>query len=214
MVPDVTSFDERARDWDTPEHIARAVAVATVIRSVVPLGPTIRALEIGAGTGLLGLALVADLGELVLTDPSAGMREVATEKVLRDGLRNVRVASFDLLADPPPAPETFDLVLASLMLHHVEDTAALLGATFRLLAPGGWIALADLDTEDGSFHDPGAEGIHHHGFGRRALRDLAASAGFEAISFHDATEIEREGRRYPLFLLTGRRLGEAPQLPA
>ncbi len=201
----MSSFDERARDWDTPEHIDRAVTVAAVIRTVVPLGPTTRALEIGAGTGLLGLALIDDLGELVLTDPSTRMREVAAEKIARERRRNVRVAAFDLLSDPPPAPGTFDLVLASLMLHHVADTAAVLRATFELLAPGGWIAMADLDTEDGSFHDPGAEGIHHHGFGRPVLTDLATAAGFERIEFRDATQIEREGRRYPLFLLTARR---------
>jgi len=91
LVARMTSFDERAREWDNEEHIATATAVAKAIRSAVPLAPTTKALEIGAGTGLLGLALVEDLGELVLSDPSAGMRDVASEKVRQRGLTNVRV---------------------------------------------------------------------------------------------------------------------------
>jgi SAM-dependent methyltransferase len=203
----VTSFDERAREWDDEEHTATAVAVATAIRSVVPLSPTTKALEIGAGTGLLGLALVEDLGELVLSDPSAGMRDVAADKVRRRDLTNVRVETLDLLGDPAPAPGRFDLVVSLLMLHHVEDTAALLRATFDVLVPGGRIAMADLDEEDGTFHDPSAEGIHHNGFRRGALAGLAGAAGFERVSVTAATEIERHGRPYPLFLLTARKPG-------
>lgn len=208
----MTSFDERARDWDSEEHIATATAVAKAIRSAIPLTPTTRALEIGAGTGLLGLALVDDLGELVLSDPSAGMRAVAAEKVQHRGLANVRVADLDLLGDPMPAQRGFDLVISQLMLHHVEDTAALLRATNAALVPGGRVAMADLDAEDGTFHDPAAEGIHHHGFPRETLRQLAADAGFEDIRLGDATAIPRNGRTYSLFLLTARKPASAGRL--
>ena len=75
----------------------------------------------------------------------------------------------------------------------------------RLLRPGGRIALADLDTEDGTFHDADAEGIYHLGFGRDALAESARAAGFADVAFESATEIERDGRRYPLFLLLARR---------
>jgi SAM-dependent methyltransferase len=203
----MTSFDDRARDWDTEEHIATATAVAKAIQSAVPLSRTTTALEIGAGTGLLGLALVDNLGELVLSDPSSGMRDVAAEKVRQRGLTNVHVEDLDLLGEPAPGLRRFDLVVSQLMLHHVKDTAALLRAANEALVPGGRIAMADLDAEDGTFHDPAAEGIHHQGFPRETLRSLAAEAGFEDIRFGDATEIARNGRSYPLFLLTARKPG-------
>jgi hypothetical protein len=75
----------------------------------------------------------------------------------------------------------------------------------ELLAPGGRIALADLDAEDGSFHDADAEGIHHLGFPRDRVAGFARMAGFVEVAFSTATEIEKNGRRYPLFLLTARR---------
>ena len=200
----MSTFDERARDWDTPERRARAEEVADAIRAAVALTADTRAIDIGAGTGLLGLALAPDVGEVVLAEPSTGMLEVANEKLSRSGPANVRAVRFDLLADPPPG-DPFDLVVSLLVLHHLEDTAVALTAIGRLLRPGGRLAIADLDVEDGSFHDADAEGIHHLGFDRDRLGDLARSAGFTGVEIRTATEIERDGQRYPLFLLLARR---------
>jgi ubiquinone/menaquinone biosynthesis C-methylase UbiE len=201
----MATFDERARDWDTPERIARAARVAAAIEEAVPLRPTDRLVDVGAGTGLLGLALADHVGEIVLSDPSAGMIEVATEKLAAAGLRSVRAVRHDLLVDPSPV-DRFDVAVSLLVLHHLEDTAAALAAIRDLLVPGGRIALADLDTEDGSFHTSEAEGIHHLGFDRAALRELASAAGFAEVATRTATVIgEDGGGRYPVFLLTGRR---------
>jgi len=200
----MATFDERAKDWDTPEHLARAAAVAEAIRATVPIRAGGRAIEIGAGTGLLGLHFAGDLGELLLTDPAAGMLEVANAKIAAAGLANVRTVRFELLADPLPG-RGFDLVLSVLMLHHVRDTPAAFRACFDLLAPAGRLALADLDAEDGTFHDAQAEGIHHLGFDRGQAAELATEAGFVDAAFSTATSIERNGPTYPLFLLTARR---------
>jgi ubiquinone/menaquinone biosynthesis C-methylase UbiE len=200
----VSSFDERARDWDTPERQQRAEEVARAIRASVPLSATARLIDIGAGTGLLGLALADDVGEVVLAEPSNGMLEVVREKLAASGPQHVNAVRFDLTSDPPPG-DPFDLAVSMLVLHHLEDTAGALGAILRLLRPGGRIALADLDTEDGSFHDADAEGIHHHGFDREALADLARAAGFAGVEFRTATEIEHEAGRFPVFLLLARR---------
>ena len=91
-----------------------------------------------------------------------------------------------------------------LVLHHVSDTAATM-ASIQLLRPGGWIAINNMDSEDGSFHDPDAVGIHHHGFDRADLERLTLTAGFTNVETRTAAVIEREGRSYPLFLLLGQR---------
>ena len=202
----MATFDERAREWDTPERISRAARVAAAIEDTVPLELTDRLVDVGAGTGLLGLALVDDVREVVLLDPSAGMIEVATEKLTTSGLRSVSALRHDLLVDPPPA-DPFDVAVSLLVLHHLEDTAAALAAIRQLLVPGGRIALADLDTEDGSFHSADAEGIHHRGFDRAAVAKLAKSVGFVDVATLTATVIDEEadGGGFPVFLLTGRR---------
>jgi ubiquinone/menaquinone biosynthesis C-methylase UbiE len=199
----MSTFDERARDWDTPERVTRATSVAEAIRANVALTATTRAIDIGAGTGLLGLTLAGDVGEMVLAEPSEGMLEVAREKLAAGGPGNVSAVRFDLLADPPPR-DPYNLAVSLLVLHHIRDTGAALRAIRGLLRAGGRLALADLDTEDGSFHDPQAEGIHHLGFDRVELAELARQSGFADVEFRTATVIENDGRRYPVFLLLAR----------
>ena len=200
----MSTFDERARDWDTPERRERAEVVATAIRANLALGARTRLIDIGAGTGLLGLALAGDVGEVVLAEPSVGMLEVVGEKLAAGAAHNASAVRFDLTTDPPPG-NPFDVAVSLLVLHHVEDTGAALAAIRGLLRPGGRIALADLDVEDGSFHDADAEGIHHEGFDRAALADGCRAAGFVDVEFRTATEIEHDDRRYPVFLLIARR---------
>lgn len=199
----MATFDERARDWDTAERRARAEAVADAIRANVPLTSTTRTIDVGAGTGLLGLALADDIGDLVLAEPSEGMREVIAEKLAAGDRVDVTAIPFDLTAGPPPG-EPFDLAISLLVLHHVADTPTALAAIRGLLGPGGRIAIADLDTEDGTFHDADAEGIHHLGFDRDVLGALARDAGFVDVGFRTATEIVDGDRRYPVFLLLAR----------
>ena len=197
----MSRFDDEAATWDTPEHVLRAAAVADAIRSEVPLTAAMRVIDVGAGTGLLGLALADDVGEVVLAEPSTGMLEVVDRKLAALGDDRIRAVAFDLVGDPPPAGR-FDLAVSLLVLHHIEDTIGALRSIAGLLRPGGRIALADLEAEDGSFHaDP--DGIHHFGFERMALAAAASVAGFADARVVTATEIERDGRVYPVVLLLG-----------
>jgi ubiquinone/menaquinone biosynthesis C-methylase UbiE len=199
----MSTFDQKAQDWDTQERRERTAAIADIIRAHVPLSRSMRAVDIGAGTGLLGLELAADVGSVVLAEPSEGMLAVARQKLADDGPGNVTAVPFDIEAGSPEGAP-FDLAVSLLVLHHVEDTPAALRAIHDMLAPGGRIALLDLDAEDGTFHDD-PEGIHHHGFDQASLRTTAASVGFRDVETRIVSEIDRDGRLFPLFLLTARR---------
>jgi len=199
------TFDERASEWDTPRRIARADEAAETLTAAIDIPAGCRAIEVGAGTGLLGLALLPRLGSLVLADTSAGMLTEARRKIAEAKLDNVRAVHFDVASDQPPPGAPFDLVISLLLLHHVQDTDAALAGMHRLLQAGGQIAAIDLDTEDGSFHSPDAEGVHHHGFDREELAELTRRAGFTDVQVRDGSPMDDEGRAYPMFLLTARR---------
>jgi cyclopropane fatty-acyl-phospholipid synthase-like methyltransferase len=130
------------------------------------------------------------------------LAQLAAKEALRD---KVVVHCHDLLASPLDL--RVDLVVSAMAMHHVADVAALLRALHAHLVPGGRVALADLDAEDGSFHPPGTEGVFHAGFDRAALGAQLAEAGFEDVAFDTATVVEKDGRRYPIFLVTARRGG-------
>jgi ubiquinone/menaquinone biosynthesis C-methylase UbiE len=205
MTPDAHPFDAKAAGWDSPVHVERAVAVAAAIREAIPVTQASRVLEVGAGTGLLGRALAPHVGSVVLTDPSPGMLEAAGAAVEASGLDNVWTLRFDLAAGPLP-DERFDLATSLMALHHVPDTDLALARLASLLAPGGWIAIADLDAEDGSYHvDPDERAVVLPGFHREDLAARAAAAGFERVAFSDVWTIPKNGQVYGVFLLVARR---------
>ena len=99
------------------------------------------------------------------------------------------------------APHVGDATAA---LHHVEDIAELFRIFHGLLNEGGFLALADLETEDGSFH-PDNEGVHHFGFDREALIDMARNAGFRDPEVSTASVLRKPHGDFPVLLLTAMR---------
>ncbi len=192
-------FRDKAADWDArpvPAQISEGVFEA--IAASVPLGPDLTVMDFGAGTGLIAGKLAPRVTKVLAVDVSAAMLEQLAKKPELAG----RVETFcqDILAIP--LGREVDLVVSAMAMHHVADTEALLRAIFRHVAPGGRIALADLDAEDGTFHPPGTEGVHHSGFDREALGALCRGAGFVDVRFVKACEVTKSERRYPIFLLT------------
>lgn len=203
VVLDSAHFDSKARQWDeNPVFQARADKIAAAIAANVPLTPSMRALDYGSGTGMLSFPLQEQLGHITLKDTSAGMLAVAEEKIAAWGVGNMTTRLMDLTAAPMP-DERYDLIYSSMTLHHIQDTDGILKAFHTLLNPGGWLCIADLDREDGSFH--GIQVDVHHGFERGTLSEKAKQAGFNDIRFSTVFEIVKQTesgeRAYPVFLM-------------
>lgn len=207
VVLDSAHFDGKARQWDeNPVFQDRANQIAAAMVAAIPLNTTMRALDYGSGSGMLSFPLQEKLGHITLKDTSAGMLAVVEEKIAAWGIGNMSTRLMDLTAAPTP-DERYDLIYSSMTLHHIPDTNAILQAFHTLLNPGGWLCIADLDQEDGSFH--GIQVDVHHGFDRDALAGQAAQAGFADIRFSTVFEIvkttEAGSRAYPVFLMLARR---------
>lgn len=198
-------FDKKAKSWDDdPAKRHRATVVADAVRASVRPTESTRLLEYGAGTGLVSQCLADHVGPVTLADPSAGMREVIGDKIAAGTLpAGTRVWELDLTDDDVPA-EQFDLIVTVMTLHHIHDLAPVLSGFASLLAQGGDLCVVDLEAEDGSFHDSDDDFDGHHGFDRADLADQLASAGFSEVRFEDCHEVEKNGRRFPLFLASCR----------
>ena len=198
------SFDTRANTWDEdPRRLQLAANIFSALEKQVSLQTHFTALDYGCGTGLLTLALAPHVRHIVAIDSSKGMLDVLTRKIQTIDIRNVEPLLADFSKDPLPH-RFFDLVASAMTLHHVPDIPAILRQFFSLLSPGGHLALADLDTEDGTFHGPNAT-IPHFGFDRDTLAHQLAAAGFEEIQFSTATRVEKNSRAYSIFLLTAQK---------
>lgn len=201
-------FDQVASEWDSnPGRVALARGVVDAIRTALPLRPEMSVMDFGAGTGLVTLGLLPYVGHLTAVDASREMLKVLDQKLKVLGLDTVRTFwSGSAAASLPDA--SFDLLVSSMVLHHIPDVPQTLARLRACLRPGGWIALADLDREDGSFHtDP--TGVHHHGFDRGQVGQWLRETGFRDTCTREAHRVIRplnngKTREYPVFLATGR----------
>ncbi|MDP1891535.1 MAG: methyltransferase domain-containing protein [Gemmatimonadaceae bacterium] len=205
------AFDDKATTWDDdPMRVSRAAEVASQILEVIAPSRDMHLLDFGSGTGLLGFALLPYVARVTFADPSEGMLARVVAKLRERGETTGSVYRLD--ASALTLPERYDAIVSLMTLHHVPDTAAVVRLLAERLRPGGWLALCDLDLEDGSFHDHPSDEVHH-GFDRAELVALTEQAGLEQSRVSTAFTIQKERgdavREYPLFLLTARRLQDA-----
>ncbi len=201
-----TKFDEAAATWDDmPERRDLAAAIVAAIKKEVELVYQNKTLEIGCGTGLLTCDLADVLRDIVAIDTSQGMLEILQGKVAALGINNVQVKNFDIAAGQMLETSDFDFIYSAMTIHHIEDTGAFLAACRNHLRDGGTLAVADLEKEDGSFHED-MDGVKHKGFDLQDLAGKAASAGFADVRFvtaYQAVKKQDDGtsREYPVFLM-------------
>jgi tRNA (cmo5U34)-methyltransferase len=196
-------FDQAAATWDLADRrVLLAHAVAQAIAARVPLTREQSVLDFGCGTGLVTLELAPRVGSITGADTSPAMLSTLAEKAHALGFP-VRTLELDS-AGGKDLGGPYDLIVSSMTLHHVADVPALFRQFAGQLLPGGQVALADLDEEDGSFHEATVS-IHHRGFPRERIRDWLGEAGFRDIQLETAAVTVRQGKDYPVFLATARR---------
>lgn len=204
----IERFNEIAAHWDEdPARVRMAEAVAqSMLAALTPQGSE-QVLEFGCGTGLITLAVAPHVAHITAMDSSTEMLAVLRHKCEQCSVANLTLRQGTVPDDLPDA--SYDLVVSSMTLHHVADVGHLFRILFDRLKPGGRVAFADLDTEDGSFHGD-APGVAHHGFERAGFKRLLAGAGFDAVRFSTAYKARKQdergaAREYSIFLAVARK---------
>ena len=202
-------FDEAAATWDAePRRIELARAVGEAILRHVQPTQDMDVLDYGCGTGLLGLFLLPHVRSVTGGDSSPGMLRIVDDKIRTGGLERMRVERLDLGHDPVPNSR-YHLIAANMVMHHVDEIDMVVTAFCQMLLPGGFLAIADLDTEPGLFHGPEvAQSVYHHGFDRHAFMDRLCRRGLVGVKDVTAHVICKpiasgEIREFPVFLIVG-----------
>ena len=188
-------FDKNKARTDNVQHIA------DTLTATIALNRNMHLMDFGSGTGLLLERIAPLVGKITAVDVSESMNAQLLAKQAQIACE-LELRAVDLVH--ATLDECFDGIISSMTLHHVEDIPALLRKFHQLLKPGGFIALADLDSEDGSFHSEDT-GVFHHGFDRDTLRRIADAAGFSQVTIQHTSVISKPHRDFSVFLLTAQR---------
>ena len=189
----MSSFDARAAEWDKNAR-RRAVAKAVAEFTKPFVKPGAKILDFGCGTGLVSYHFADTAAKIVGVDSSQKMRREFAKKS----------PGPHIYATESMPNETFDLIISSMTLHHIEDIAALAREFVARLKPGGAVVVADLEKEDGTFHDSGNEGVYHFGFEPKELAEVFKAAGLEPIGWERVYTIQKH-RPFGVFCLSARR---------
>jgi ubiquinone/menaquinone biosynthesis C-methylase UbiE len=138
-------WDERVEAW---EEVATSPAFLRIRNRIVELAEPRRddrVVDLGAGTGLLSLALAPCVHELVAVDISERMLERLDDRAAADGVDNVEPLVADLRR-LPLEDECATLVVSNYAFHHLDDPGKqlALAEARRILRPGGRLVICDM----------------------------------------------------------------------
>ena len=194
----MSSFDTRAKEWDKKDiRVNGAKIIAKAIEQRVQLHKNMEIMDFGVGTGLLGFEIASRVKSLDGVDTSAGMIETLQEKNSPELF--IKPIHQDIIQKP--LTKEYDGIVSSMTLHHVEDLKKFFTTIYRNLKENGFIAIADLQKEDGTFHSDNA-GVFHFGFKEKTLCNIVKSCGFKNVVLENINTIKKPHKTFGVFLLT------------
>jgi ubiquinone/menaquinone biosynthesis C-methylase UbiE len=198
-------FDKQAKNWDNdPNKVLRAKKVASEIKNFIKPTNNSKVLEFGCGTGLLSYQLKDYFNSFTLTDTSKGMMAVLNQKINQEKINHFHPLLINLLEENLK-DNNFDVIYTMMTLHHIIDIPKILHRFNSLLKTNGYLCIADLVKEDGSFHANQPDFNGHNGFDKEELTNILIANGFRLeyynIYFEIEKEVNAEIKKYPLFLM-------------
>jgi ubiquinone/menaquinone biosynthesis C-methylase UbiE len=134
-------FGEAAADYAASTVHAKGESLARLVALVQPQ-PSWRVLDVATGAGHTALAFALLVSKVTASDITDQMLAEAKRLAGERGLGNVKTARAK--AEDLPFPDmSFDLVTCRLAAHHFDKPRAFVAEAFRVLLPGGILALVD-----------------------------------------------------------------------
>ena len=186
------NFASKAQEWDSPWKVQMATTFVNELLKNIALNKEQKALEIGAGTGLVGLQILPHIKSIVFEDTSASMLEMLQQKL--NGDTNVEILFGDVQLY---TNRDIDTVFSNMAFHHIKNIDNVLEHLFSITTAKAKVIISDLVSEDGSFHQFNEE-IPHLGFDLNKLKQKFEKAGFnvEKVYVYNTLKREREAGKF------------------
>jgi len=192
-------FENKANTYEQDfNRVSNVERIASGILKDIKFNSKMNILDFGSGTGLLLEQIAPEVNSITAVDISKSMNEQLAKK--KTNLEcELEIIEMDLTTSD--LDSTFDGIISSMTMHHVKDIQAMFNKFHSMLNPQGFIAIADLETEDGSFHQEDT-GVFHFGFSESDLAEFASKAGFKHINISHVSTVQKPYGGYPVLLLT------------
>ena len=133
------------------------------------------------------------------------MIDVLIEKIKKLELANIQTEFLDI-EKGNDLRGRFHLITCAMTMHHIPDLERLFEQFYERLLPGGYLCMADIDSDGGKFHKDNT-GVFHPGFDRLHLKSLLIQQGFHDVHDMTAATIDKstpdEGSQiFTVFLMT------------
>lgn len=182
------NFAHRAAEWDNDAKIAMTQKFGNALLSHITPNKQWKALEIGAGTGLVGMQLIDQLAGIVFEDTSEAMLSVLKQKLQLSNKSNFAEIVHGEVFEYKE--QDIDLAFSCMAFHHIENISETLKHLYAITKPNALVAVGDIRTEDGSFHH--FEPIPHKGFDTKELSLIFENSGFNVKLVEDYNVLQRE----------------------
>ena len=144
-------FGRTAETYLTSKPHAQGRSLERLVGLTQPK-PDWHALDVATGAGHTAYVFAPHVARVWATDITDEMLAVVRGEVEKRKLRNIRVAHAKA-ESLPFEDQRFDLVTCRIAPHHFDSIPAFLAETYRVLKPGGTLALVDNVVPAGSVGD-------------------------------------------------------------
>jgi 2-polyprenyl-3-methyl-5-hydroxy-6-metoxy-1,4-benzoquinol methylase len=198
-------FDKLAQLWDSkPERVQGAITFVDKIKEHLPNNiENFDVLDYGCGTGLVSFGFSNKVKSILGLDNSSSMIDVYNEKANKVGMLNI-AAEFHDINEQKLQESKFDLIVTNMTMHHIKDTNKFIQKLTSSLKVNGYLCIADLKTEDGTFHSDNT-GVEHFGFNTSSVMQYFKNQDLKNITCDILENINKPKNSYEVFYIIGQK---------